>query len=224
MKKNIAIILAGGIGKRIGGESPKQFQLINNRMVIDYSIQVFLNHESIDDIIIVSHENWIDSLRESYPHINIIKGGETRMESSYNGLKSCPLDTFNVLIHDGARPFIPNGVIQRSIDLLQKYEAINLAIPASDTVVIAKNTLIDTILDRKQIFLSQTPQSFRYQAIFKAHKLSKQKDASDDIQVAKELGIECYNLEGSKSNIKITFPEDINMANNILIRSNDTYK
>ena len=137
--KNIAIILAGGNSKRFGGDIPKQFLVLNEKRIIDYSISTFSINKNISNIIIVCEKNWIDTMKQEYPNYNIVDGGKSRKESSYNGLKACPRDTDNVLIHDSARPFISSDIISRCIEALNNDKAVNTVIPAVDTLVEIKN-------------------------------------------------------------------------------------
>ena len=219
MSKNIAIILAAGSGKRFGENIPKQFENLNGRLVIDYSMQVFLNNKFINGIIIVSNHQWMDFLIDRYPECKVIAGGKTRQESSFLGLQACPKGTNHVLIHDSARPFISNQIINNIVEKLRDYDAVNLSVPTSDTVVYSKNKLVQSIPNREEIFLSQTPQSFKYDIILEAHEKSTLNDASDDIQLVKDLNVECYNLMGLIENIKITYPLDIKIAE-LIIQNN----
>lgn len=214
--KNVAIILAGGSGNRFRDKTPKQFKLLNKRRIIDYSINNFEMHDLINKIIIVCHKDWVDIMNKEYKSHDVIIGGKSRQESSFIGLKSCPENTENVLIHDAARPFISQELISNSINLLNKYQAINTSIYATDTVVIKKNELIDSIPDRDNILLSQTPQSFKYKVILKAHEKFKDSNASDDIQLVNKMNIDCYNYIGSKYNIKITEYLDLDIAETIV--------
>jgi len=216
MPKNVAIILAGGSGKRFDSKIPKQFQKLVNNRIIDYSIKKFLNNESISDIVIVSHEDWVDLMQKEYSECIVVKGGATRQESSMIGLAACPTNIDNVLIHDSARPFITNKIILDSIKMLKKYDAINISIPSSDTVIHVKDNLVNFVLEREEIFLSQTPQSFKYDVILKAHNSTNKKNVSDDMQLIKDLNIRCYNLTGSKYNIKITHQIDIEIAKSLI--------
>ena len=216
MSKNIAIILAGGRGDRFGQDVPKQFQLLNGKKIIDYSIKTFENHNLINKIIIVCHKDWVHIIQDEYKDCCVITGGLTRQESSYKGLLACTENPENVLIHDAARPFITNDMISNSIDLLNKYEAINTCIKATDTVIVRKNNFIESVLNRESIFLSQTPQAFKYRTILKAHKKFKGEDASDDIQLVNKMNINCYNTIGSKYNIKITDKLDLTIAEIII--------
>ena len=218
--KNIAIILAGGSGIRFGGEIPKQFEFLNGKRIIDYSLNIFSNHDSIDDIIIVSHKDWIQTLKKSYNNHMIIEGGKTRKESSYFGLKACPSNTANVLIHDASRPFISNSIISACIECLKDYSAVNLSCQTMDSVAYIKNNIVDSMFDRENIYLNQTPQSFRYNTILDAHEKFPNINATDDITIAKNAGIKVYNLEGDRNNIKITYKEDLNIGKIIINKQN----
>ena len=218
--KNVAIILAGGSGSRFGGNVPKQFQLLNKRRIIDYSIKEFENHNLINKIIIVCHKNWLSTMKNEYNRHQIIKGGLTRQESSFEGLNACDKKTENVLIHDAARPFITNVIISDCIKLLSKYDAINISIPATDTIVINKNNFIKSIPNRDDLLISQTPQAFKFNTIFKAHNNFKGDNLSDDIQLVNNMNIKCYNHKGSRYNIKITNKLDLDLAKVIINTTN----
>ena len=213
---NIAIILAGGSGNRFGDKTPKQFKLLNDKRIIDYSVKAFEKHCLINKIIIVCHENWIDIIQDEYKNHTVIAGGDCRQESSFIGIKACPGNTENVLIHDAARPFVTAKIISDSIKLLDKYQAVNTSIRTTDTIIIKKDKFIKSIPNRDDILLSQTPQSFKYKTIFEAHKKFKNNNASDDIQLVNKMNIDCYVYFGSQYNIKITKYLDIYIAQTIL--------
>tara|TARA_Y100001970_G_C14109067_1_gene789801 strand:+ start:642 stop:1301 length:660 start_codon:yes stop_codon:yes gene_type:complete len=218
--KNVAIILAGGSGSRFGGTIPKQFQLLNERRIIDYSIKEFENHDLINEIIIVCHKNWLSTMKNEYNRHQIIRGGSTRQKSSLEGLNACDKNTDNVLIHDAARPFITNVIISDCIKLLSKYDAINISIPATDTIVINNNNFIKSIPNRDDLLISQTPQAFKFNTIFKAHNNFKGDNLSDDIQLVNNMNIKCYNHKGSRNNIKITNKLDLDLAKVIINKTN----
>ena len=221
--KNIAIILAGGMGARFKHKTPKQFIFLEKRRIIDYSVKIFANNINIDDIIIVCHNKWINKIRKEYKNYKVINGGLTRQESVFLGLKSCPDSTENVLIHDAARPFISNKIIEKSLKLLSAYEAVNVSLKSSDSVVISKNNMIESIPNRNTVFLSQTPQSFRFKTILKAHNKFKDINCTDDVQLVKKNGIKCYNFEGDIYNIKITYDRDLEFAKSILLDKQNAY-
>ena len=212
---NIGIILAAGKGERFGGETEKQFCYLNDKMVIDYSISVFEKVIDINKIIIVTSENWIDKISSKYPKHIVIKGGKTRQESSYYGLKCCPKNTKNVLIHDAARPFITADLINQSLLHLKKYQAVITSRQATDTIMRVKNEKIEKIENRKKLFLNQTPQAFDYKLILNAYQKDK-KNATDDISLINLNETKIKIIEGSNYNIKITNKEDLKLAECIL--------
>ncbi len=214
--KNVAIILAGGSGSRFGGTIPKQFQLLNERRIIDYSIKEFENNEFINEIIIVCHKDWLSIMKNEYNKHKIIEGGLTRQESSFKGLNACNKNTDNVLIHDAARPFVTKMIISDCIKLLSKHDAVNISIAATDTIVINENRFIKSIPNRDNLLISQTPQAFKYNKIFKAHNHYKGNNLSDDIQLVNNMNIKCYNHSGSPYNIKITNKFDLDIAKVII--------
>ena len=130
-----AIILAGGSSLRFGGDTPKQFAEISGRSLIDFSISTFSATPAIDNIIIVVPHQFEDELKIKYPHHTIIKGGETRKQSSYCGLLACSPNTKKVLIHDAARIFVTQNLIENCILALSNADAVTLAIPVIDTTL-----------------------------------------------------------------------------------------
>ena len=212
--KNIAIILAGGAGERFGSTTPKQFIILHGRRVLDYSVSTFLKHDQIESVIIVCPKDWLKIIENEYPNCKIVCGGETRKDSSFNGLVACPSNTKNVLIHDAARPFIDKDIISRCLFALEKYKAVDTVISSSDTVVEAENNIITNMPQRDNMFLGQTPQAFDYNTILKAHK-SFTGDTTDDIRLVKNNNIECCTIEGSVYNFKLTNQPDIYLAERI---------
>ncbi len=178
---NIALILAGGTGSRIGGKIPKQFlPLSNNKEIIIMSIDTFANHKQIDKILVVCHKEYLNILgyliqtQHYKTPIAVIAGGETRQESSLMGLcklkKECCSDDI-VLIHDAARPFVTEQMIGDNIASAQQNSACTTVIPMQDTLLISDDG--DTALsipDRSKMYAVQTPQTFRLSVILEAHR------------------------------------------------------
>jgi len=209
---NSAIILAGGIGNRMNGDIPKQFILIKNRMVIEYSINAFLANKKINEIIIVCDEKWIDKIQNKYPEITVVSGGNDRTSSSFNGLKACNDKTENVLIHDSARPLINQKIINECINNLKIYDAAIPILEHCDSIVNIKSM---DYIDRNSIRIIQTPQAFKFKKIYKAYKNSNI-SFPDDFSL-----LNSYNpknkyifFNGYKKNIKITYSEDLMLAEN----------
>ncbi|MCX6583394.1 MAG: 2-C-methyl-D-erythritol 4-phosphate cytidylyltransferase [Candidatus Aminicenantes bacterium] len=228
MKKNLAIILAGGSGSRIDGALPKQFLLLEGKTILQHSIEKFENHPHIDHIFIVIHGDYIDRTREivhgsGYKKVvKILKGGETRQDSSRIGVTAAhPGDYENVLIHDAARPFVSKEIIDNILSALDTHSAVNVAVPSPDTVIeIDVGNFIKNVPDRNYLRRVQTPQAFKLDLIQKAHRLAlenKITDATDDCSLILKLNLApVYVVEGSERNIKITYPLDLQLAKNIL--------
>ncbi|MBI6874295.1 2-C-methyl-D-erythritol 4-phosphate cytidylyltransferase [Clostridium aciditolerans] len=227
MGKNCAIIVAAGKGRRMGANINKQFLDIKNKPVIYYSLAAFSNNKSIDEIVIVCAEDEIDYCKieivEKYKIdkvSRIVAGGKERQDSVYNGLRAIE-DCEIVLIHDGARPFVNDKIIEDGIRCAKQYDACACGVVPKDTIKIrdTQGISVDT-LDRNRLFSVQTPQCFKYNMILECHKkLSKDSiSVTDDTAVANYYGNKVYLYEGSYDNIKITTPEDLYVAEGILKR------
>ena len=207
------IILAAGQSSRLNSNIPKPFIKINDKRIIDYSIQTFENN--VNEIVIVVPSKWQKNIQNEYPDHNVIIGGTTRKESSYRGLIACNKNTSKVLIHDAARPFVSNQIIIDCINMLDNYDAITTAIKPVDTVVTMNGDIVNDVLLRKLCRLEQTPQAFQYNIILEAHRLENN-DATDDIYLAHNQGVRCGIVDGCYSNFKITNKIDLEIANTIL--------
>ena len=212
---NIAIILASGSGTRFDPEIPKQYIEIGNKKIIQYSIDAFTISKFIDQIIIVVTNKYVEEISMQNQNHIVVVGGESRVESSYNGLLACPKNSKKILIHDAARPFVSQKIIKSCIDGLDRYKAVVTSIPATDTVIKVVDNEVINVEDRKHLFFNQTPQGFDYKTIMNAHKINK-KDVTDDISLLDLNQTKCKIIQGSPQNIKITTLEDIHTAKSIL--------
>ena len=212
---NIAIILAGGSGTRFDSDIPKQYIEIGNKKIIQYSIDAFTISKFIDKIIIVVTNKYVEEISMQNPNHIVVAGGESRVESSYNGLLACPKNSKKILIHDAARPFVSQKIITSCIDELDKYRAVVTSIRATDTIIKGANGEVSSVQNRNQLFLNQTPQGFDYNTIMSAHKMDK-KDVTDDISLLDLNQTKCKIIEGSLKNMKITTSADIRTAKSIL--------
>ncbi len=212
---NVAIILAGGSGTRFGSETPKQYIKINDKEVIQYTIEAFEKSSLIHKIIIVVSDEYIKKISKKNPDHIIVSGGDSRLSSSYKGLLAAPKDSKKILIHDAARPFVTQKIIASCIEGLDAYKAVVTSISATDTIIKSKNNEVDSIQKRDELYLNQTPQGFNYKTIMEAHK-SNRKNVTDDISLLDLNKVKCKIIKGSYRNIKITTPEDIYTAKTIL--------
>ena len=221
-KKTAAVVLAAGSGKRMGTSVHKQYLLIKGKPVIYYTLRAFELSE-VDEIILVTGADEIDYCsREIVEKYNfqkvraVIAGGKERYDSVYEGLRACK-DTEYVLIHDGARPFIDNGIIERGLMAAAQTGASVVGMPSKDTVKIADaEGNVSETPDRSSVWIVQTPQIFRYPLIYDAYPSILKKEMTgitDDAMVAEhETGVKIRFSEGSYRNIKITTPEDLVIA------------
>ena len=236
-KRTAAIILAGGKGTRLGGTTPKQYRLLGKRPMICHSLKTF-QESSVDDIVLVCSESETEycatQIVEKYGFSkvkSIVPGGRERYHSVYNGLKAlrciCEGDTGGpydiVFIHDGARPFVDDDIINRTFAAAVKYHAAAAAVPAKDTVKLAdtEEFALET-LRRDLVWLMQTPQTFDFYEIYDAYsRLIEQEEEllengvliTDDAMVLELFSERKVKLVmGDYRNIKVTTPEDLVMA------------
>ncbi len=225
--KYYAIILASGTGSRIGLDIPKQFYKLKNKTILEYSIEIFENHPNIDNIIVVSNPNFIDLTKEiieknDYKKVKkLLPGGSTRQKSSYIGVSSINDADAKVLIHDAVRPFVSKQIIDDCILALDKYNAVNVAIESSDTILeVDENNFIKSIPNRKSLMRCQTPQCFNLATIKQAHELANNDPnytATDDCGLVLRYKLDkIFIVKGDEKNIKITYPSDLIIAENIL--------
>lgn len=228
MKKNLAIILAGGTGTRIEGDLPKQFLALAGKPILHHTIKKFESHPHIHHVFLVTNGEFIDRSREIVRSggfkkvVKILNGGDTRQDSSRFGVTAANPEAYeNVLIHDAARPFVSKKIIDDILEKLDTYAAVNVAVPSPDTVIeIDGAGLIKAVPDRQYLRRVQTPQGFKLALIQGAHRLALENNitnATDDCSLILRLDLaSIYVVEGGPLNIKITYPMDLQMAEKIL--------
>ena len=228
--KNTAIVLAAGQGKRMHTKIQKQFLEIRGYPVLYYSLRCFQESPLIEDIILVTGEDSVfycqKEIVEKYGFTKVAKvipGGKERYDSVYQGLFACENSDY-VLIHDGARPFITEEILERGLEGAKETGACAVGMPSKDTVKIADESgFIAETPDRSRVWLIQTPQIFQYKLIRNAHESIRARDMSnvtdDAMVVEQETGVKVCLAEGSYQNIKITTPEDLEIAEMFLRNS-----
>lgn len=224
-----AIILAAGQGKRMNSNRNKQFLEVKGKPIIVYTIEAFLRHDYIDDILLVINGNEVESMREEivnkyFNHcvkkITLVIGGKERYDSVNNALKKLESQCSYVLIHDGARPLVSNKEIRDSVEILVKEKASVLGVKAKNTYkLVDANNYIASTIPRDKLYSILTPQSFHKDVIIEAYEkgMGRFEGITDDgMMVEKALGIPVKLIEGSYENIKITTPEDLVIMNKII--------
>ena len=222
-ERNTAIVLTAGQGKRMHSKVQKQFLEIQGYPVLCYSLRCFQESPLIQDIILVTGEESISYCKEEivqkygFTKVSaVIPGGKERYDSVYAGLCECR-DCEYVLIHDGARPFVTEEILKRGLQKVKETGACVIGMPSKDTVKLSdEEGYVKETPNRKCVWTIQTPQIFSYPLIREAHDSIRQKDMSkitdDAMVVEQETGAKVALAEGSYQNIKITTPEDLDIA------------
>lgn len=223
-KEKIAvIILAGGIGERFDSDLPKQFIEISSIPIVIITMKVFDLIKEINEIYLVLPQEYIDFFIDNIlvkysftKTIKIVSGGKTRQESSYNAvmaLKDSNPDY--ILIHDAVRPFVSREIIIDSIEAAKRIGACDVAVKAIDTIIEVEDNLVGSVLKREKLYYGQTPQAFKFNIIYEAHKRAKEDgitNATDDVGLVKRIGQKVEVVEGDYQNIKITNQFDFEVA------------
>lgn len=221
-----AIILAGGKGKRMGAPVSKQFIEIKGKPIIYYTIKKFSENKKIDNIVVVLSKDEVGYFKENILEKynlkvdNIVIGGTERQDSVYNGLKSLEdTNTDIVLIHDGARPFISDRIIDDGIKFAQVYGACAPGVMPKDTIKIKNESNFSVSTpERGSLVAIQTPQVFKFNEILECHEKIKINNivVTDDTMVAEKFGYSLYLYDGEYTNIKVTTPEDLILGEKLI--------
>ncbi len=221
--RNIAVILAGGTGSRLGASTPKQFVKVAGKKVIEHTVDVFEHHQHIDEIAIVVHPDYLNVMEEIVLKNHwrkvkkILRGGSERYHSSLSAIQAYEDEPdANLIFHDAVRPLVSHRVIDDVIAALEEYHAVDVAVAATDTIIQVddEGKYITRIPNRNLLRRGQTPQAFRVSTIRRAYELALQdehfKSTDDCGTVVKYLPeVPVYVVNGDESNMKLTYQEDV---------------
>jgi len=210
-----AILLIAGGGERFESPLPKQFYPLKNRKVYLRTLDAFVASGLFEEIILVSPSEYLELVQEEVGDLaKVCCGGNTRQVSSYLGLLACGKETDIVVIHDGVRPLVSQRILHENVEGAIQYGAVDTCICSADTLVYAPSgEVIESIPNRSDYLRGQTPQSFSYPLILKAHEKARGKiEATDDCKLVLELGHKVHVVKGEETNIKITSPSDLAIA------------
>jgi len=230
---DVAIITAAGRGKRLKGDISKQFMTLHGKPILAHTINAFERSERISEIYITVPRGFMKYCRKNIVERynfkkvkDIIMGGTSRQESVFNGIKRLPRDTSTVSIHDGVRPLVTKEEIDGILKKLyidnkkdKKVKGMLLAAPAIETIKrIDEDDVINETIDREKIWLAQTPQTFFYDVILRAHEKAIEEGhiATDDASLVEWFGYKVKIFRGKHENIKVTTPIDLFLAEIIM--------
>ena len=217
------IIVSGGKSSRMNGIN-KQFIELCGIPVIIRSIKAFDNIDEICEIIVVTSTENLDTMKKLISEYNFNKkikitvGGETRQQSVFNGFKQVDDKSEYVAIHDGARPLISRNIIEQLIENVKLYRATTVGVPVKDTIKVVQDGFIKNTPKRDTLFITQTPQVFEKKLYTESVEgaIKSGLDFTDDCQLVENIGYKVFMTIGEYSNIKITTPDDIKLAENLL--------
>jgi 2-C-methyl-D-erythritol 4-phosphate cytidylyltransferase len=228
----VAVVLGGGTGQRLGAPLPKQLLTLGGRTLVEHCVAAFEQAPGVDEILVVMARGYTEQVRAmladgGYAKVSaVIEGGVTRPDSTRVALaaiaRSCgdPAGC-GVLLHDAARPLVDQRIIADCVAALGVHEAAGVAVPASDTIVVTDNGVMHSMPRRETLWRCQTPQCFRLSAIARAHELAAADPEfapTDDCGVVLRYlpGVDVHIVTGSERNIKITYPQDLAVAEALL--------
>lgn len=230
------VILAGGIGSRMGSvEKPKQYLNIADKPIIIHTLEKFYINEKFEKLYVLCPEPWVNhtkNLIRKYigetDHIEVLAGGETRNETIMNSIRQIESeyevdDDTIIVTHDSVRPFVTHRIIEENIYYAKKYGACDTAVAATDTIVQSDdNQIITSVPDRSKMYQGQTPQTFglkKLKELYLSLTEEEKNILTDAAKIFVMKGEKVYLVEGEVSNIKITYPYDLRVAET-LIREN----
>jgi len=223
MSKISVILTAGGIGKRMGGDLPKQFIHLSGKPILLRTLECFHNIDSSFELVITLpidwHNHWRTVLQEFNCDIahTLVVGGEERFHSIKNALEVCTGDS--IFVHDGVRPFVAKEIIQECMNSLKTNDAVVPVLPIKESIR-ERHGKITRAVDRSNFMLVQTPQCFRSSVLRDAYNLVYHSGITDDASLVESLGIEVQLVDGNEDNIKITTQKDLIIAEAILANQN----
>ncbi|MGL4394041.1 MAG: 2-C-methyl-D-erythritol 4-phosphate cytidylyltransferase [Brevinema sp.] len=231
-RKNVAVLLAGGTGSRVGLETPKQFLKIAGKTILEHTISIFEKNANIDEITIVAsleyHAYIKDMLNTSEytKFTQILSNGSERYQSTLSAIKYYEQQpNINFLIHDVVRPLLSQRIINECVEALEKYQAINTVIPSTDTLIEVEDDKIVSFPQRSRFWKVQTPQCFHLDILKEAYEKALKDpefETTDDCRTIHRYlpNIEIHLVKGEETNLKLTYLEDLPLLEFLLTIKN----
>ena len=237
----VAVVLGGGIGQRVGAALPKQLLRLGGKTLVEHCVAAFEQAPGVDEILVVMAAGYVEQVRDMLAEggfskvTGVIGGGVARSDSTWVALAAIARDVAGasgmpggddpadcgVLLHDAARPLVDQRIIADCVAALGEHDAAGVAVPASDTMVITDNGVMHTMPARETLWRCQTPQCFRLPVIVRAHELAAADPdfaPTDDCGVVLRYlpGVDVHIVPGSERNLKVTYPQDLAVAEVLL--------
>ncbi len=228
----VAVVLGGGVGQRLGAGMPKQLLTLGGQTLIERCVAAFEAAPGVDEILVVMARGYTGQVKElvaGYRKVTaVVEGGATRPESTRAALAAVAGGAglpggadCGVLLHDAARPLVDQRIIADCVAALEVNDAAGVAVPASDTMVLTENGVMHSVPPRERLFRCQTPQCFRLSVIARAHELAAADPEfvpTDDCGVVLRYlpGTAVHIVPGSERNLKVTYPQDLAVAEALL--------
>jgi 2-C-methyl-D-erythritol 4-phosphate cytidylyltransferase len=244
--RTVAVVLAGGSGRRFGGSMPKQLQLLAGRTLVEHCVAAFDEAPAIDEVLVVIGAEFMTEtaaqLGQYRKLIGVVPGGTVRSDSTRQAIaalrgrapavrtgprpaRAAGDADRNVLFHDAARPLVDQRIIADCVAALGQWQAIGVVVPSTDTIVEVADGVLGQVLPRESLARCQTPQGFRLSVIARAHELAAAdpdfRSATDDCGVVRRYlpQVPIGAVTGSERNIKVTYPGDLELADLFLRQS-----
>ena len=222
--RTIAVIPAGGQGKRFGDDVPKQYQKIRGKELIAYTLGVFEKSSSVDEIVVAAQPEYFEllkSLAVKYQFTklkNIVNGGRERQDSVFNAITSIKADSEDIIaVHDAARPLLSQSILTEAVKTAKEFQSVLVCLKARDTLVKGEE-FVSSFLDRNEVYYAQTPQVFRYDILKKSLEDAFKDNfyGTDESMLVTRAGFKVKIVEGSVLNFKITTRPDFELFENLI--------
>ncbi|MEA2624544.1 MAG: 2-C-methyl-D-erythritol 4-phosphate cytidylyltransferase [Candidatus Binatota bacterium] len=217
--RSAVFVVAAGRGERLGAALPKAFVALRGEPLVSHAVRRLRASGVFDELVVAAPAEEVDRCVELFAAARVVPGGSTRQESVRNALAAIPSAVEVVLVHDAARPLVSAEVVRRVHDAARRHGAAMAAIPVTDTLkAVASDGTITATAHRESLWMAQTPQGFHTELLRQAHDAAARDgvEATDDAALVERLGHPVRVVEGSRTNLKITVPEDLAIAEALL--------
>jgi len=219
--RDIAVVIpAGGVGRRMGGRTPKQFLRLGGSTILALTVGHFARHPAVSDVVIAAPAAYLARTRRALSavrggaRVHVVTGGTERQESVWFGMQAAPEDVALIVVHDAVRPCITRPLIDRVTDAARRSGGAICALPIAETVKRVRDGVVETTIDRSALWVVQTPQAFRAALLREAHEKARRDGflGTDESMLVERLGHPVTVVRGLPENVKITTPDDLRRA------------